>query len=120
MTKKEQAALEAALTQSALRATSPQIPDVPLPTSWDALSKGWLPVAAGYDSARAEPACSSSVHHATGQTHKTTTQGPRVLFSSRLSALRQLRYETEQEAARKLRRIDRMIEQEIETPTPLP
>lgn len=119
MTKKEQAALEAALTQSALRATSPHSPDVP-PGSWDTLAKGWLPIAASTDAARVEAACSSGRFHATGSTVKTNSQGGRQLYSSRLLALRQLRYETEQEAARRLRRIDKMIEQEIATPTPLP
>ena len=120
MTKKEQAALEQALTHSALRATSPQEPDVPIPSSFSVLSKGWLPIAGSTDGAQVEPACSSSINHANGRTDKTTTQGPRRLYSTRLIALRQLRYEAEQAAAYRLRRIDRMIEQELETPTPLP
>ncbi len=120
MTKKEQIALEDALTQSALRSTCEQIPDVAAPESFSALSKGWLPIASSSDSARVEPACSSSVHHATGRTDKTNSQGKRSLFSSRLLALRQLRYEAECEAARRLRRIDRMIEAEIRNPTLLP
>jgi len=120
MTKKEIATLEAALTQSALRSTCPQEPDIAIPQSYADLVKGWVPIASSSTSARVEPACSSSVHHAVGRTDKTTTQQPRRLFSSRLTALRQLRYEAEQEAASRLRSIDRMIEKEIETPTPLP
>lgn len=120
MTKKELQTLEAALTQSALRSTCGQLPDVAIPPSFSDLTKGWLPIASSSTSARVEPACSSSVHHATGRTDKTTTQQPRRLFSSRLTALRQLRYEAEQEAASRLRSIDRMIEREIENPTPLP
>jgi hypothetical protein len=120
MTKKELATFEAALTQSALRSTCEQVPDVAIPQSYADLVKGWLPIASSSTSARVEPACSSSVYHATGRTDKTTAQGPRRLFSSRLAALRQLRYEAEQEAASRLRGIDRMIVKEIETPTPLP
>lgn len=108
------------MTQAALRATSSQEPDIPIPACFSDLAKGWLPIAGSTDSARVEPACSSSINHANGRTDRTTTQGPRRLYSTRLLALSQLRYEAEQSAAHRLRRIDRMIEQEMANPSQLP
>lgn len=57
-------------------------------------------------------ACSSSIYHSFGNWDKTTSQGSRRLFSTKMLALRALRYETEQQCMTKLAAIDRMIEQE--------
>jgi hypothetical protein len=59
-----------------------------------------------------EPACSSSVYHGFGNATKTTSQGARHLFSSRLLALRALRNDVEDDCAKRLRFVDRMIEAE--------
>ena len=111
MTKKEKEALEAALTAAALRTTGDVAPDVPPPSS-GGLSKGFAVVAETSDYARVEPACSSSVHHGTGQQDKTTTQGPRHLYSTKEMALKALRRAVERHCAERLRRVDRMIEEE--------
>ena len=112
MNKKEMAAMEAALTQAALRSTGPVKPDVPIPTDEVfSLSTGYLPTGGGFYG-YAEKACSSPVYHGIGSQHKTTSQGGCELYSTKLLALRQLRYRTEQESAKTLRRIDVMIEQE--------
>jgi len=116
MNKKDQAALEAALTEAALRRTSPVEPDVPPPgvgSSVGALSKGFLPLAETSEHARVEIACSSSVYHGTRSQTKTDTQGSRSLYSTRLLALKALRYKVESECARRLRRIDKQIEEEL-------
>ena len=115
MNKKEKKALEEALTAAALRTTSDVYPDVPPPSS-GGLSKGYAVVASTSDSARVELACSSSVNHATGRQDKTTTQGPRHLYSTKELALKALRREVERHCAQRLRRIDIMIEEERQKP----
>lgn len=116
MNKTEKAALEAALTEASLRRTSPVEPDVPPPGAGSKvgeLTKGFLPVAEMSDSARVETACSSSVYHSTRSQTKTDSQGARPLYSTKLLALRALRYKVESECAKRLRSIDRMIEEEL-------
>jgi len=113
MNKKEKALVEDLKTYAALRHTADVKPDVPIPESLSQeLSKGYLPVGHLSDMARVEPACSSSVHHGIGRQDKTSSQRPVELYSTRMLALRKLRYDAEQECARRLRRIDRMIEDE--------
>ena len=124
MTKKEQAAHDKVVSelklQLALHWTAPIMPDVPPPvTGSNAHTVGWLPVGVG-GYARVEPGCSSSIYHSTGRTDKTTSQGTVSLYSSRLSALKMLRYNTELAAAHELRLIDKMIEAEEQNRTPLP
>jgi len=118
MTKKEQQMVadlqhEVRLAK-ALRLTQRVEPDVPVPTSFstDCLSFGYIPIGAQSDYPRVEVACSSSGYHAVGRTDRTTSQGARRLFSTRLLALRALRYEVEQKVAQKLAKIDKMIEDE--------
>lgn len=110
MNKSERAALEAALTEAALRRTYDVRPDI-FPPNGGALTTGYIPIAALSDSARVDVACSSSVGHATGQVNRTTTQGARSLYSTKLLALQALRYEVESDCARRLRAVDRMIEE---------
>ncbi len=121
MNKKETAAFEALQNElrlaKSLRFTEPVRPDVPPPTSEERGNR----LTVGYDFAgalgtaggRVEVACSSSVHHALGRTDKTTSQGSRALYSTRLLALRALRHEVEQECAKRLAGIDKQIEQEL-------
>jgi hypothetical protein len=119
MTKKEQARFEAALTASALRSTSPVPRDLAPPLnsyerSGPSLTHGW-----DFNTYRGttEKACSSSIYHGFGWDH-VSSQQPRSLFSTRLLALKAMRYEIEQESAKRLRAVDRMIEEEIANPTP--
>ena|ERR1051325_639452 len=95
--------------RAALRWTEPAPgPDVAPPERGE-LSTGYLFNA---HTNRVDVACSSSVSHAFGQTDRTTTQGPRYLYSTRLPALRALRNAVERECAGRLAEIDRQIEQE--------
>lgn len=108
MNKAEKQVLEDALTLAALRWTAPVAPDL-VATDYKVLTKGYL-----YNSysPRVEPACSTTIYHSFGRGDKTTSQGSRDLYSTKLLALRAMRYEVEKEAAKKLRAIDKMIEAE--------
>jgi hypothetical protein len=110
MNKKEQAIVDAAIKRlriiAALRWSDDVLPDVPIPTD-STLSVGWLPCFN-----RVEVACSSAVFHALGRTDKTNSQQPRKLYSTKLRALRALRYETAMRCAEELERIDTQIEAE--------
>ncbi len=112
MNKKEKAALEAALTEAALRRTSPVQTDVAIPQGYGReLSTGWLYAGEkSREGGRVSASCSSSIHHAFGRTDATTTQNARRLFSTKLLALQALRYATEEDCCKQLRRIDRFIE----------
>jgi len=112
MTKKEKELLEAALTAAALHTTSDVAPDVP-PPSGGGLSKGFAVVAERSEYCRVEPACSSSVHHGIGQQDKTNSQNAKSLYSTKMLALKALRRAVERDCAGRLRRVDRMIEEEI-------
>lgn len=118
MTKKEKLAFEAALTACALRMTTEVLPDVSPPDCKSdpsgKLTNGWLPVGEEGYRPRVEQACSSCTSHGTGRWDKTTTQGSRHLFSTKLKALRALRHYIEMQCAKSLRRIDVWIEAEIE------
>lgn len=107
MTKKETAEVESLRRElsilAALRWTEPVAPDVPIPHG-QGLSTGWL---TGYD--RVDVACSSNVFHAYGRNDKTTSQQPCSLFSTKLLALKALRYEMERRFATDLANIDRKI-----------
>ncbi len=117
MNKKEQALVEKLLTQSALRATSEVKPDVPIPESWSELVKGWKPIAAASTSARVEQSCSTGGYHAIGSWKDTRSQQPIKQYSTKLLALKALRWEVEQDCAHRLRVIDRQIEAEETNPT---
>ncbi len=83
-------------------------PDVEVPT-YGGLATGYLFNA--YLS-RVNEACTSSGLHSAYRNGRTTTQGARRLFSTRLRALLALRNAVERECAERLAGIDRMIEGE--------
>ena len=116
MTKKETAEVESLRRElsivAALRWTEQVLPDIPVPVR-NRLTKGWL---AGYD--RVDIACSSCVFHAYGRNDKTTTQQPVALFSTKLLALKALRYEMERRFAEQLANIDRQIAESLAEPRP--
>ena len=107
MTKKEAAKVESMRRElsivAALRWTEKVLPDIPIPTG-SGFTKGWL---TGFD--RVDIACSNSVFHAYGRNDKTTTQQPAALFSTRILALKALRYQMERRFAEVLANIDRQI-----------
>lgn len=96
--------------RAALRWTDPAPPpDVMPPEGYAELSTGFLFNA---HSSRINVACSGAASHARGQTDRTTSQGARRLYSTRLRALQALRNAVEQECAERLARIDAQIAQE--------
>ncbi len=108
MTKKEKAMLEAALMAAALRTTAHVEPDVPVPGYGEQMTTGYTPC---YD--RVCVACSTSMGRGIGRTDKPDSFGSGLaLYSTRLLALRALRHEVERDCAVRLRRVDRMIEEE--------
>lgn len=98
----------------ALRWTERVPPDVPVPQGHGELSKGYLPNS-HYDNGRGRvsPACSTSVGHSEGRDDKTTSQGARQLYSTRLLAIRAMRHEMELRFARMLADVDERIEKEM-------
>jgi len=116
MNKKEAAYVEELLTRIALRWTSPVEPDVMPPSPGGGLVKGFAFVGALGMSPRVDVACSSSAGHALGRDDKITSQNPKRLYSTRLRALRALRYAVEERCARLLRDIDHQIEREEAEP----
>lgn len=111
LTRADKEMIESLKLSMSLRWSDPVEPDVDIPTGRE-LSKGYLPVAACSDSARVCEACSSSVHHGTSGFDKATIQQPVRLYSTKLLALRALRYQVACYCAKLLRRIDAQIEAE--------
>lgn len=122
MNKKEQAAFDALREElrlaKALRWTEPVERDVMPPKCGD---DDWNGLRNGYDfndyfdsfsGPRVNKACTSYSSHDSRQWHKTTTQGPRPLFSTRLLALKALRHSVECKVAKILADIDKQIEDE--------
>lgn len=128
MTKKEKQMVEELLTEAALRRTAPVEPDVDCPEKFSSGSGG---VVTGFlfrgalgASPRVEHAASTSVSHKVSynpidfekdrlERSGGWSQGARRLYSTRLLALKALRYELESSCCRALRDIDRQIEAEI-------
>jgi len=119
MTKKEQAAMQAAInradTLAALRWTSPVLRDVDVPK--DGYSEGW-----DYNAWTQEVfmGWSSPVCHGTGRApetgnRRTGSQGPRCYYSTQALALAAMRHDIEIKAAADLLKIDRRI---VLTPSP--
>jgi hypothetical protein len=113
MTKNEKEIFEAALTASALRTTTDIFPDILPPVCGSILSKGWIFIGHYGDFGRVELACSSIHSHGIGQQDKADSQGSLALFSTKELALKALRRAVEKECAYRLRRIDKMLENEV-------
>lgn len=115
MTKAEKARLEelenALRIAKAFRFTEEVRPDVNLPVN--GLAKGFL-----FNDYTREvvPACTSWSNHAFGRDDRTDSQRGRRLYSTRLLALKALRYAVEQVVASQLAEIDRQIEAELTKP----
>lgn len=111
MTKKEKAAMDAAIlraeTLAALRWTGPVAFDVPAPVYGEGYKTGF--------SIDGNPAWSNSVTHGSGQCPKVgdyyriASQKSSAMFSTRLLALRALRHEEEKMAAAEILKIDIQI-----------
>jgi len=116
MTKKEQAAMQAAIdkaeTLAALRWTAPVAKDVPPPPPENGYTEGWE-----FNTYKksVDPYWSSCIYHGQGAAPNgndrffSGSQNPKSLYSTKLLALMALRHEVEKEAATSLMRIDRLI-----------
>lgn len=112
MNKKELAYVEELLTISALRYTADVEKDVPMPEPCSSkTSRGFIFYGESSDSPRIEEIESTSVSNKQVGTYS-GSQGGRSLYSTRLLALKALRREVEKVSAKRLRNVDRMIEQE--------
>ena len=111
MTKKEKEEMERLLTISALRYTTIVEPDIDPPINFSDINQnGYL--FNPYSMSITE-ACTSSMYH--GLKHnKTNSQGSRSLYSTRLRAALAFRNAIEKEAAKKLRQVDIVIENELQ------
>lgn len=120
MNKKEQKAFDDLKEQlrlaKAMRFTEDVKEDVPIPTQWGQLNRGWLFNAhrwKSYGNCNAvDRACSSSTGHDFGNDTKTSTQGGKALFSTKLLALKAMRRQIELEYAKSLADLDKLIEEE--------
>lgn len=115
MTKKELAAMQAAIDRAellaALRWTAPVAKDVPPPTD-GGYSEGWTYNA---HSLVVERGWSTSVSHGSGTVperdkYRSGSQNARWMFSTEARALAAMRYELETMAAEKLMKCDRRMQ----------
>jgi len=112
MNKKEQAMVEDLKVRYALRFTDTVKLDVEIPDySTNELSKGFL---MNSYALRVTPACSSPSGHSSTGNDRITSQNGVKLYSTKLLALKAMRNELEYRLAKELRKIDIMIEEEIE------
>lgn len=111
MTKKEKEAMEGALIQCALRSTSEVHPDVPAPNG-SGRAKGWM--VRGSDAVYGWSECFRHGSDGSG----CASQGSKELYSTRILALRAVRYKMEQEFARQLRQIDKKINEAMKALPP--
>lgn len=117
MTKKEQAAMQAAIDRAellaALRWTSPVERDVPPPS--DGYSEGWTYNAY---SKRVERGWSKCVSHGSGPVpvdgrYTSASQGAQWMYSTEAKALAAMRHELETMAAKSLLEVDRKLAAEL-------
>ncbi len=114
MNKKEKAYVASLEEQLAFRRTEPVEKDVMHPTtgSYGELSTGYA--FNSYNMTVTE-ACSSSVSHGYDSHTKTHSQRPIMMFSTKVKALKAMRYELEQKYTRSLHKVDQLIKIEEES-----
>ena len=119
MNKKEQKAFDDLKEQlriaKALRFTEDVPEDVPIPSEWKELAKGWMFNEHRWTHGRAgsvQRACSSPTGHCFGDDTYTNTQGGKSLFSTKKRALTAMRRAIELEYAKSLADLDKLIEEE--------
>ena len=110
MTKKEKAAIEAAInraeTLEALRWTQRVLPDVDTPARYSDIATGWTFNVA---SMRVSRGWTSSISHGTGEYRPGSgSQGGIAMFSTRALAVAALRHAVELDSAQRLMRVDAM------------
>lgn len=119
MTKKERAAMQAAIDRAellaALRWTAPVERDVPPPTAFGAYSEGWEFNA---HTGTVDRGWSTMISHGRGPTpdsidkYRSGSQGARWMFSTRARAVAAMRHEIEILAAKRLLACDRLSQSE--------
>jgi hypothetical protein len=115
MTKAEKAAFEELGVLSALRWTAPVAHDVPAPSAGSGVTtEGW---SFNVHTMDVDLWWSSSGTHCRVPKGFSATQGGVRLFSTRLLALKACRHAMEQEFAKKLREMDKRIEEELAAST---
>jgi hypothetical protein len=107
------------LLARAWRRTEAYPPDISPPDGFSELSRGWH-AWASETTQRVEKGCSSSVFHSTSGWDKTTSQQTIHLHSTRLAALRHMRWLYECTIEKRLASIDEDIADELANPTPGP
>lgn len=120
LTKQQQAEFDALREQRAIeramRFTRDVEPDVPIPSGWE-MSSGYIPIVSAFSiiglPLDVEEACSSAVSHGLRSKTKTSTQGAKRLYSTRLLALMAGRRTLELTFAKRLALADRAITEEI-------
>lgn len=110
MNKKEKEMVEDLKVRCSLRLTEPVFPDVEIPKYDEPDTKGFM---MNSYSMRVDKACSSAHGHCSTGDDKTTSQGGIKIFSTKLLALKAMRSEVEIRIAKELRKIDKMIEEEL-------
>lgn len=95
---------------AAFHRTQPVPFDVPIPEYCDKIVNGWSFNDYNYE---VRKSCSSSIYHGDHDWNKTSTQHPIKQYSTRLIALRALRYAAEEKAAGILAKIDQQIKKEM-------
>jgi len=109
MNKKQLKEMEDLKTLASFRRTEEILPDLEKPDyNQEKLTLGW-----SYNSyvMRAYKTCSSCIYHGEGW-EKTNTQNSIKQYSSKILALKAMRFEVEMRIAKELREIDLMIESE--------
>jgi hypothetical protein len=109
MNKKEQEYVESLKTELAFRRTLLVEPDLDIPESWNEIVNGY---SFNAYSIKVEKSCSSGGYHNLWGWDKTTSHKGIRQYSTRLLALKAMRYEVEKDCAKKLRNIDKLIEAE--------
>lgn len=109
MTKLEQQVFENMKIQCALRFTEKVYPDILPPENFDKIVNGY---SFNSYSEKVEKSCSSRLAHSLYAWNKTNSRESIEQYSSRLLALKAMRYEMEQIFAKKLYAVDVLIEKE--------
>ena len=110
MNKKEKAEMESLKVLASFKRTENILPDLEIPNHFDELVLGW---SFNAHNRTARKSCSSSIYHGDGW-ERTSSQKPIKQYSSKLSALKAMRFAVEMEKAKELREIDLLIEKETE------
>jgi len=109
MNKKEQKLVEDLQVIAALKWTDDVVEDIPVPEYSSGVVVGYT---YNHYSQTVSESCSTSISHSTHSKSKTTSRNGIQMFSTKVKALRAMRYAVSLKAAKELRAIDILIEAE--------